>query len=94
MHFCFNLKKKKKISPMIFSLLQYHYCDHKKLLGPSGELLKWYSQPITSMHMNELARGKKNSPNNVTLVWMATFYWLRGSVKNHFSNPPMDLGFV
>ena len=37
-----------------------HFCDHKKLLGPSGGLLKWYSQPIISMHINESARGKKN----------------------------------
>ena len=36
-----------------------HFCDHKKLLGPSGGLLKWYSQPIISMHINESARGKK-----------------------------------
>ena len=44
---------------MIIPLLQYHYCDHKKLLGSSGGLLKRYSQPITSMHMNESAIGKK-----------------------------------
>lgn len=102
-HFCFKIIIIIFLNLVLWFYLCYNitivitswksYQRYEKLLGSTEGLLKWHSQSITSTHVNksEQEKKKKKSPYNFTLVLVTTFYWLRGPVKNHFINPPMDL---